>query len=111
MTRLLRGHLYFARAPGERKKRPVLIVSANVRNQAASTVVIIPATTAIRRGTWHIFLRAGDAGLGRDSELRCENIAAIPKRLIDEKPIGGPLSESTMERVRAALLDALDFDA
>jgi mRNA interferase MazF len=96
--------------PGERKRRPALVVSANVRNELATTVVVIPATTSPRVGPWHVRLKQGEGGLPHASVLRCENIVAIPKRLLEDRPLGGALSRSRLSEVRAALLSALDFD-
>ena len=106
----LRGHIYRARLPGERKRRPALVVSANVRNELANTVVIVPATTLLRVGPWHVRLKKGEGGLQHASVLRCENIVAIPKQLLDERPLGDSLSRRRMDEVRSALLVALDFD-
>ncbi len=105
-----RGYLYRAKLPGERKRRPALVVSASIRNELANTVVVIPATTLLRLGPWHVRLKKGEGGLQHASVLRCENIVTIPKKLLDDRPLGKPLSHSRMKEIRSCLLRALDYE-
>lgn len=103
-----RGCLYWARLPGDPKRRPVLIVSPDPRNQAALSVVVIPATTARRLGPWHVSLRQGEGGLPRASILKCEDITTLPKDWLHEE-VGGPLSSQRMMEVVDGIKFALDL--
>jgi mRNA-degrading endonuclease toxin of MazEF toxin-antitoxin module len=104
----MRGHLYWCVLPGERKRRPALVVSPDARNRGASTVVVVPATTVRRLGSWHVALRRGEAGLARASVLKCEDPMTIPKELLVREL--GSLSPSRMREVVRAIRIALDLD-
>ncbi|MBL0217483.1 MAG: type II toxin-antitoxin system PemK/MazF family toxin [Myxococcales bacterium] len=54
-----RGFLYFARLD---KRRPVLVISSNARNQGASDVLVVPCSTMLSAAPTHVRLRKGGAG-------------------------------------------------
>lgn len=105
---LLRGHLYWAEVPGERKPRPVLVISPDARNRGASTVVVIPATTVRRLGPWHVALRRGEGGLPRASVLKCEDPMTVPEDALTEEI--GSLSASRVQEVVDGIRFALELD-
>ncbi len=105
-----RAHIYWVRMPAEHKHRPALILSPDRRNDRAETVVVIPCTTVKRPGPWHVHLRRGEGGLDRDSAAKCEDITLLAKDRLLPTPLGGPLSSARLEEIRAALLQALDFE-
>jgi mRNA-degrading endonuclease toxin of MazEF toxin-antitoxin module len=105
----LRGHVYWARMPGERKQRPVLVLSPDRRNQLAETVVVVPCSTTRRFGPWHVSLARGEGGLDRDSIVKCEDVTAVLRNDLEDRPLGGPLSAARLDEVRDCLLRALDF--
>jgi len=107
---LRRGFLYWVRLPGEDKRRPALALSPDRRNERANSVVMIPCSTTVRLGPWHVLLRKGEGGLPVPSALKCENITTVDKALLDPQPLGPPLSLRRLGEVREALLRALDYD-
>lgn len=105
-----RGHLYWARVPGESKQRPVVVLSPDRRNDLAETVVVVPCTTTRRFGPWHVALAAGEGGLDRASIVKCEDVSALLKERLAPVALGGPLAQARLDEIRACLLRALDFD-
>ena len=96
--------------PGESKVRPALVVSPDRRNERSNTVVLIPCTTVLRLGPWHVPLRKGEGGLPSPSVAKCENVTTVEKSAIDPRPMGGPLAEARWLDIREGILRALDFD-
>jgi len=107
---LRRGHLYWARLP-EDKRRPVLIVSPEARNEHASDVIVIPVSTVLRQGPWHVPLRRREGGLPLASIAKCEQITTLPRDLIDDTPLGAALAPARMEEVERAILRAIGVPA
>jgi mRNA-degrading endonuclease toxin of MazEF toxin-antitoxin module len=105
-----RGHLYWTRMPGEHKLRPGLVVSPDRRNERSHTVVMVPCTSVIRLGPWHVLLRKGEGGLSLASVLKCEDIGTVAKVNVEAAPIGASLGEARLREVREGILRALDFD-
>lgn len=105
----LRGCFYWVTIAGEPggKTRPALVVSVNARNRLADDVLVIPASTTLRLAPTHVRLRAGTAGLPRDSVLKCEQITTLPKRLLSESALGGQLSAALLEAVERGVLRAI----
>ena len=105
----IRGCLYWVTIPGEpgAKPRPALVVSVNARNRLADDVLVIPASTTLRVAPTHVRLRQGTGGLRQDSVLKCEQITTLPKRLLSESALGGPLSAALLEAVERGVLRAI----
>lgn len=99
-----RGRLYWARLD---KRRPVLVVSPDVRNERASDVIVVPCSTRLRDGPTHVRLRRGEGGLPTRSVLKCEQITTLPHDLLGRRPIGGPLSARRLASVEQAVLRAI----
>jgi mRNA-degrading endonuclease toxin of MazEF toxin-antitoxin module len=81
-----RGEIWFVQLPAdppEKGRRPVVIVSLDVRNrhERADTVLAIPLSTSIHKADHptHLFLPAGESGLSEDSIARAEDITVIRK--------------------------------
>jgi mRNA-degrading endonuclease toxin of MazEF toxin-antitoxin module len=92
--------------PGE-KRRPVLILSPDERNRLASDVIVIPLSTVLRGGPWHVRLRRGEGGVGQPSTLKCEQITTLRKAALLDQPLGNPLSPRRMAQVERAVLRAI----
>ena len=107
---LRRGHLYWARPPGD-KRRPVLVVSPEVRNAGASDVIVVPLSTVLRQGPWHVSLRRHEGGLPLASIVKCEQITTLARDLVDEPPLGAALAPARMEEVERAVLRAIGVPA
>ena len=85
-----RGEIWFVQLhadPPGKGKRPVVIVSLDVRNRhpRADTVLVVPLTTSIHKDIpTHVFLPAGETGLQSDSTARAEDITVVPKQSLIE---------------------------
>lgn len=101
---LRRGHLYWARLD---KRRPVLVVSPDYRNERASDVIVVPCSTRIRSAPTHVRLRKREAGAPEACVLKCEQITTLYQGDVDAAPLGGPLSASRMSEVERAVLRAI----
>jgi mRNA interferase MazF len=101
-----RGLIHWARLD---KRRPVVIVSNDVRNEHAGDVLVVPCSTVRRLGTFHVPLRAREGGLPSPSVAKCEQVVVIEKALVDPAPLGGPLSVARLDEIERALLFALGF--
>jgi mRNA-degrading endonuclease toxin of MazEF toxin-antitoxin module len=103
---LERGCLYWARLD---KRRPVLIISPNYRNQYANDVLLIPSTTTIRPRLLptHVRLHKGEGGIPFVSVLKCEQLNVVSRRDIENTPLGGNLSPSRMGEIAKAVMRAI----
>jgi mRNA-degrading endonuclease toxin of MazEF toxin-antitoxin module len=89
------------------KRRPVLVLSPESRNERASDLIVIPCSTVLRAGPWHVRLSRGEGGLGRTSVLLCEQITTLLKRRVDPEPLGAPLTMARMAEVERAVFLAI----
>ena len=109
-----RGEIYFANLDPTvgseiRKNRPVLIVSNNANNKAASTVTIIPVTSNTKKiYPFEVLLEPKECGLQKSSKAQCHQIRTISKIRINGKAVGFAGKE-IMLKVKAALKLHLDF--
>lgn len=105
----LRGCLYWVVIPGEpgEKRRPALVVSVDARNRLAEDVLVIPASTTLRVAPTHVRLRKGTGGIPVDSVLKCEQITTLPKHLLSESALGGPLSGVLLVEVERGVLRSI----
>jgi mRNA-degrading endonuclease toxin of MazEF toxin-antitoxin module len=101
-----RGHLYWAEM-FEDKRRPVLVLSLDARNELANDVIVVPLSTTLRSGAWHVRLAAREGGAPQVSTLKCEQISTLPKARLAPEPLGAPLSSSRMAEVERAVLRAI----
>jgi mRNA-degrading endonuclease toxin of MazEF toxin-antitoxin module len=103
---LKRGHIYWARLPGD-KRRPVLLLSPDERNRLAADVIVIPISTVLRGGPWHVRLRKSEGGLAQPSMLKCEQITTVRIDAVIDRPLGATLSRRRMAQVERAVLRAI----
>jgi mRNA-degrading endonuclease toxin of MazEF toxin-antitoxin module len=99
-----RGHVYYARLD---KRRPVLVISPDVRNAGASDVLVIPCSTVLGNAPTHVRLRRGEGGIAATSILKCEQITNLHKDELDDAPLGGALSMPRLREVERAVLRAI----
>ncbi len=103
-----RGDIYYANlspAVGSEmdKRRPVLIVSNDANNRAASTVTILPLTSNVSHVyPFEVLLNSEDSGLPLTSKVQAQQVRTISKRRIVSEVINS-LSEELMQLVDAAL--------
>lgn len=105
----LRGCLYWVKIPGEpeAKRRPALVVSIDARNRLANDVLVVPASTTLRPAPTHVRLKKGVGGVVTDTILKCEQITTLPKHLLSDSALGGPLSGALLEEVERGVLRAI----
>lgn len=78
--------------------RPCLILSANKFNHSkAELVVIAPITTRYKGIPSHVRVAKGEAGLGEDSYIKCEEVRCIAKQRLSK--FWGSVSPATMTDV------------
>ena len=106
MTPLARGRFYWARLPGD-KRRPVLVVSPETRNALASDVIVVPVSSVLHEGPWHVRLSKSEGGLPRASVVKCEQITTLRKDRILPEPLGPPLTPRRMSAVERGVLRAI----
>ncbi len=99
-----RGHLYRARLD---KRRPVLVLSPDYRNERASDVIVVPLSSRRRKAPTHVRLRRGEGGAPDPSVLKCEQITTLHRELIEPRPLGGPLSARRLAETERAVLHAI----
>ena len=109
-----RGEIYFANLDPTvgseiKKKRPVLIVSNNANNKAASTVTIVPVTSNTTKVyPFEVLLETKDSRLSKRSKVQCHQVRTISKIRIEGKRVG-LVSKDVMAKINAALKLHLDF--
>ena len=106
-----RGEVWLVAFPDEPKTRPALIVSLDVRNELANSVLAVPVTTNLRPSPTHVALPAGEGGLAHDSMARCENVSYLHKSRLARGPLAGPITPAMMRDVERALLRSLGITA
>ena len=85
------------------KRRPVLIVSNDANNRAASTVTILPLTSNVSRVyPFEVLLNLEDSGLPKASKVQAQQVRTISKQRIVSEVVNS-LSEELMQLVDAAL--------
>ncbi|MBR8831600.1 MAG: Endoribonuclease MazF9 [Chroococcopsis gigantea SAG 12.99] len=92
------------------KRRPVLIVSNDVNNRAASTVTILPITSNVSQVyPFEVFLSPSDSGLPKPSKVQAQQVRTISKQRVGGEAVG-LLSEKLMLLVDVALKLHLALD-
>ena len=99
-----RGFLHWALLD---KRRPVLILSPDYRNELANDVIVVPCSTRLREAPTHVRLSKSEGGLGSASVLKCEQITTLPKIDIEPDAIGPPLGRARMVQVERGVLRAI----
>ncbi|MEM6717277.1 MAG: type II toxin-antitoxin system PemK/MazF family toxin [Cyanobacteria bacterium P01_D01_bin.6] len=103
-----RGEIYYANlnpTVGSEiaKRRPVLIVSNNANNRAASTVTILPITSNVSRVyPFEVLIQPEESGLPKPSKVQAQQIRTISVQRLAEV-IAGHLDSPLMAQVDTAL--------
>jgi mRNA interferase MazF len=99
-----RGEIYYADLSPTvgsqiKKRRPVLIVSNDANNRAASTVTVLPITSKISRVyPFEILLSPNESGLPKPSKAQAQQIRTISK----ERLRGSVLGRASVALMRGA---------
>ena len=105
-----RGEVYLVRLPGQpadKKMRPALIVSLNVRNRLASDVIVVPISITLRLAPTHVELPRGEGGLDRTSVAKCEQITTLDKSFLVRGPFSSTINPAKMSEVEKAIQRAI----
>jgi len=105
-----RGEIYLVRLPGQpadRKARPALVVSLDVRNRLAHDVIVVPLSTTLRPSPTHVELSAGTGGLDYPSMAKCEQITTLHKSCLLRGPFTGMLTPARMQAIEQAIQRAI----
>ncbi len=103
-----RGDIYFATLDPVvgaeiRKTRPVLVVSNNAANKAASVVSVLPLSSQVARVfPFEVLLRAADTGLSKDSKAMAQQIRTLDKRRLASVR-AGIVGVEQMQKIDSAL--------
>lgn len=85
------------------KRRPVLVVSNNANNRAASTLTVLPITSSLTRiFPFEVALSCADSGLPKDSKAQAQQIRTISKERIQSRPVGR-LAAAKLQEIDAAI--------
>jgi mRNA interferase MazF len=103
-----RGFIYWANLD---KRRPVLIISVDARNERANDVLVIPCSTKLLESVTHVRLARGEGGVPHPCILKCEQIATAYKVDVDEAPLGAPLGPARLREVERAVARAIGVPA
>ena len=110
MTNPERGEIYLVRLPGQpkdKKARPALIVSLDVRNRLANDVIVVPISTNLRASPTHVELAPKEGGLAQTSMAKCEQITTLDKSFLIRGPFSGKISFEKMTEVETAIQKAI----
>ena len=92
------------------KERPALILSSDSLNAHSLDVCVLPISTAEHRAfSLRPKIKAGEAGLDRESWIKCDQPTTIEKHFVIFPPLGR-LSSASIESVGAAVKTALELD-
>lgn len=103
-----RGEIYYADLSPTvgseiNKRRPVLIVSNNANNRAASTVTVLPLTSNVSKVyPFEVALSSRESGLPKDSKVQAQQIRTIAKERISGNAVG-QLDGENLLAVEAAI--------
>lgn len=93
---------------GDTKKRPVVIVSIDIRNQYSSTVLVVPFSSDISSAAnpSRVSIDRGEGGLKADSVAMCDVMTNIEKCYLERQPFG-EITPASFSRIRRAIQIAL----
>jgi mRNA-degrading endonuclease toxin of MazEF toxin-antitoxin module len=99
-----RGSLYWARLD---KRRPVLVLSINARNERAGDLIVVPCSTTLREAPTHVRLSRGEGGVPQACMLKCEQITTLREEHLDTTALGLALSGARLREIELAVMRAI----
>ena len=105
------GVIYLSRALrqlGDTKKRPVVVVSPDIRNELTDSVIVVPFTSNLAgvESPTRVLILAGEGGLQADSLAVCENVSALRQTFLEQGPYG-QISAVSLARIQRAVQVAI----
>ena len=87
------GEIYLSRALrqlGDTKKRPVIVVSPDIRNELTDSVIVVPFTSNLAgvENPTRVLIPAGQGGLQADYLAVGENVSALQQTFLEQGPYG-----------------------
>ena len=101
------GEIYLSRALrqlGDTEKRPVVVVSPNIRNELTDSVIVVPFTSNLAgvENPTRVLIPAGEGGLQADSLAVCENVSPLRQTFLEQGPYGN-ISAEVLARIQRAI--------
>ena len=101
------GEIYLSRGLrqlGDTKKRPVVVVSPDIRNELTDSVIVVPFTSNLAgvENPTRVLIPAGEGGLQADSLAVCENVSALQQTFLEQGPYGH-ISADVLARIHRAI--------
>lgn len=112
-----RGEIYFVELPSasgsvQQGKRPVLVIQNDRGNEFSPNIILLSLTTKVSKRHMPTHVRVGvEHGLRYDSDIQCESIITLDKRLVSFDSYITTLPESKMQEVDRALQISLGMFA
>lgn len=112
-----RGEIYFVELPStsgsvQSGKRPVLVIQNDLGNKYSNNVIVCSLTTKVGKRELPTHVRVGlEDGLRYESDIQCESIITLDKRLVSFDSYITTLSEEKMQEVERALQISLGIFA
>lgn len=106
------GEIYLCKAlrqSGDTKKRPVVVVSIDLRNQYSSTVLVVPCSSDISSSNLNPcrpLIAKGEGGLEAESVAMCDLITTIAKRYLEQNPYG-TITQDSLTEIQTAIQIAI----
>ena len=104
---MTRGEIWMFRFAPPDKQRPVLLLTRSDMISVLNSVTVAPLTRTIRGVPSEVVVGV-ESGLKSSSAINLYHVITVPKAGL--RRFVGSVSRTVLERVRAALLFALDFD-
>ncbi len=105
-----RGVIYLVKLPGhprDRKARPALVVSLDIRNRLANDVMVVPLSTTLRTAPTHVQIEQREGGLDHVSMAKCEQLTTLDKAFLLRGPFAGKVRDATMAEIERAIMRAI----
>jgi mRNA interferase MazF len=89
---------------GDTKKRPVVVVSPDIRNELTDSVIVVPFTSNLAgvENPTRVLIPAGEGGLQADSLAVCENVSALRQPFLEQGPYGN-ISADVLAKIQRAI--------
>lgn len=105
------SEIYLSRALrqlGDTKKRPVVVVSPDIRNELTDSVIVVPFTSNLAgvENPTRVLIPAGEGGLQSDSLAVCENVSALRQIFLEQGPYG-EISAVSLASIQRAIQVAI----
>ncbi|MEM8675991.1 MAG: type II toxin-antitoxin system PemK/MazF family toxin [Cyanobacteria bacterium P01_G01_bin.67] len=93
---------------GDTKKRAVVVVSIDIRNQYSSTVLVVPFSSDISQAAnpSRTLIKQAEGGLNVGSVAMCDVLTCIKKQYLEPEPYG-EISEESFARILQAIQIAM----